>query len=691
MKRFAFALCALVVIGMMAISAPAQKMSVASFEYDEMDQTAMLDPTLMLDFNGEKCALIKIETVERNFQFNVGSLGVVDTKWQCSDHPSEIWLYVPHGVKAITIQHPQLGIIKDYDLGMTVKKGRTYVMKLTTDKVNTLIVDYSNNQWVDFVIDPPYSQFYINGIKQELSEEGKFSTQLPFGTHSLRVTAPDYHTEELQLLVDDKDHRLSKKIILNQAFGYLDIVPTRESEGGELYIDDVRVGSLPITQHHVASGPHKIMVRNKLWTPYEEKIQVTDSVTVKVIPVMTPNYADCEITLGGDKESSIYLDGELLDKGQWKGKIEAGNHTLEARKPSHTVVTQDIKVENGTPRSFVLARPEPIYGTLEITTAPGGATVYIDGEKKGTTGYTDPHVLIGVHHVKIQKTGHKDEEFDINIKEGETERRKFTLIDYCSATLSSVPTASVYIDGTYAGGTPVKLNRQAGEYSIKLEHRGYTPWTKKMRLDGNTKNFSVTLHRDLARKNEFYLQAGAEVGGMTGINVGIGMYVYNVNLEANFVMGLSGSETIFWNSPNSSSLPYAANYKPMGWNVKAGYGIKLFSRMRITPQVGMKGVILSEKGDYSTIYSLVGDTESSDYIPVGDVAGPLADSSKAVSMTFGARLNFAILPCLGISVTPEYALNVAKSDGYRTLSDVSKKIKGFSEGFGCNISLYLFF
>lgn len=113
--------------------------------------------------------------------------------------------------------------------------------------------------------------------------------------------------------------------------------------------------------------------------------------------------------------------------------------------------------------------------------------------------------------------------------------------------------------------------------------------------------------------------------------------------------------------------------------------------MRITPQVGMKGVILSEKGDDSIMSSLVGDTESSDYLPVGDAVAPVADSAKAVSMTFGARLNFAILPCLGISVTPEYALNVAKSDGYRTLSDVSKKIKGFSEGFGCNISLYLFF
>ena len=102
----------------------AQTMSVVEFKADETDLTANTAGTIVIDQNGEKCALIKIETTEFGFSFDAGSLGVVKTE----QHTGEVWVYVPDGVKRISISHPKLEKLRDYDLGLSVKKAKTYIM-----------------------------------------------------------------------------------------------------------------------------------------------------------------------------------------------------------------------------------------------------------------------------------------------------------------------------------------------------------------------------------------------------------------------------------------------------------------------------------------------------------------------------------------------------------------------------------
>lgn len=406
----------------------AQNMAIASFKMDEADQTANVSPTMKRDINGDKSALIKIITTQKNFSFDVGSLGVTATEWQNSEHPGEIWLYVPAGVFRMTIQHPQFGTIKDFDLGQRLQKGRTYVMELTSDQVNTLVVDYDNSQVLDVDVFPHDAELYINGLKQSLDYNGKASITLPFGTHNYRVVANNYHPEESQVIINDKENKQTLSVTLRQAFGYLNVKATPESLGGELYIDDIKIGTLPISQFPLKSGMHHLSINQKLYLPYSENIAMTDSATVTITPILKPNYAEYEIIVDGDKDAQIYDNCELLGKGQWKGKLEAGSHIIEAKKISHTTVTQKVNVVKDTPRKVSMSRPMPIYGTLEIKTSPSNATVYLDGEKKGETDFINSQVLIGQHQVKIELKGHKTEEFDVNISEGQTERINKTLV-----------------------------------------------------------------------------------------------------------------------------------------------------------------------------------------------------------------------------------------------------------------------
>ena len=64
-------------LSVIPIVAMAQSLAVASFELMENDLTAVNEATKREDDNGEIAAVIKIETTDKAFVFDAGSIGVV--------------------------------------------------------------------------------------------------------------------------------------------------------------------------------------------------------------------------------------------------------------------------------------------------------------------------------------------------------------------------------------------------------------------------------------------------------------------------------------------------------------------------------------------------------------------------------------------------------------------------------------
>ena len=112
-----------------------QQISVESFTPLENDLTANTAGTMKKDQNGKTCALIKVVTSEKGFNFDVGILGVVATEQKVG----EIWVYVPEKIRFITIAHPLLGVLRNYPIPQQDESARTYELRLVTGKVHTVI------------------------------------------------------------------------------------------------------------------------------------------------------------------------------------------------------------------------------------------------------------------------------------------------------------------------------------------------------------------------------------------------------------------------------------------------------------------------------------------------------------------------------------------------------------------------
>lgn len=160
----------------------AQSLKVEDFKLLETDLTANLHGTTVLDQNGEKCALIKIVTTEQGFTFDVGSLGISKTE----PKTGEIWVYVPRGVRRITLNHQTFGRV-EFAFPIAIQGSKTYEMVLKADRP----VVNDTPQQVTISVSPASATLIVdNGIVE--TDNGHATIKLKPGEHMYSVAAKGY-------------------------------------------------------------------------------------------------------------------------------------------------------------------------------------------------------------------------------------------------------------------------------------------------------------------------------------------------------------------------------------------------------------------------------------------------------------------------------------------------------------------
>ena len=397
----------LLVCSISALSA--QDISVSSFRALENDLTANTHGTMEKDFNGETAALIKVMTTEQGFAFDGGMVGVVKTKQGIG----EVWVYVPHGIKKITIQHPRLGVLRDYFFPISIEKARTYEMKLTTGTVTTTVSRSASKQYVMFNVSPATAIVELDGMPLEVVD-GYAEKSMAYGTYDYRVSCANYHTEAGKLTVSSEG-KVEKSISLRPNFGWIDFRGATDYHGAHVYIDGERIGQLPLKSDVLKSGTYKIKVLKPLYKPFEQQVTVTDNNTTSLDVSLVPNFAN--ITLTTDAESEIWIDGRQRGKGKCTLNLELGEYTIEVKRPSHHTVSDVITVAELTDRTIQLSSPTPIYGIMDISSTPSRATVLVDGVEVGQTPLILDKVLVGERKVTLKKEGYEPYEKTVTLTE----------------------------------------------------------------------------------------------------------------------------------------------------------------------------------------------------------------------------------------------------------------------------------
>ncbi len=136
-------------------------------------------------------------------------------------------------------------------------------------------------------------------------------------------------------------------------------------------------------------------------------------------------------------------------------------------------------------------------GKLEISSMTEGATVFIDGKLVGNIPLPAPiNLPVGKHTLKITKEGYTEYLDVVTIKRRKTASVDIDLLPFAGIIYitSSVESARVFIDGEFAGVTPLKKEVLIGKRKIKVTKAGYYDYFGEFQsIAGNSKRLHIRL------------------------------------------------------------------------------------------------------------------------------------------------------------------------------------------------------
>ena len=484
MNRYINILIFFAVVMFFIPSAIAQNITVTDFQLDQTDLTAMQEGTKVLDPNGDKCAVIKIETPVDGFTFNVGSLGVMKT----TRVGSEIWVYVPYGVKKLTLSHQKIGMLDSWPIPCSIEKGRTYKMKITTANVRTIIEEAVTSQYLVFQVQPPTAVVELNGEMLDIASDGTAQKYLPFGTYNYTVQAANYHPESGTVTINDPNNPHVKNISLKPAFGWIEVTANNTLTGAAVYVDNQLIGKVPVKSGSLASGQHTVRISRSMYSPYSQQVTVSDNQTTNLSPVLASDFANLTLTVHGNAE--IWVNGEKKGSGTWSGALGSGDYRVETKLANHRTATRNLSItpsQNG--QTINLDAPEPIYGKINVSVMPSLADIYLDGVKVGQTPRVLQNILIGQHSVRVSKTGFGDYNTTVNVQEAQTSDVTAKLSDATNVTLTFNPrNASLTIDGQSYSTTQSTYSLSFGTHTIAMSAEGYKPYSDTIEVTESGSN-----------------------------------------------------------------------------------------------------------------------------------------------------------------------------------------------------------
>lgn len=343
----------------LSLNSFAQNIAVTDFRLDISDLTANSTATQVLDQNGDKCALIRVQTTHKGFLFDVGSLGVQKVD---EDHIGEIWVYVSYGTRHISIRHPQLGSLPYYDFPVSIQKARTYYLVITSDAVIAPTVNYNADRVQKLIVrSVPNAKVNLNGNVLECDAFGELVTTLSFGTYSYKIESKQYYPKEGQIIIENPDsaHELIVKD-LEPRLGALSLKtnatnPTILLDGEKLTTQSEN-GNYPIIV-----GQHKIEISAKGYDDAKADFEISEN-EITTLELNLFKGAIFEIN-SKPKNVSVSVAGTNIGTTPIKRKFESGTYRVQAQKKRYVDFDQELVFDSENPVVDIKMFPKLNYKT----------------------------------------------------------------------------------------------------------------------------------------------------------------------------------------------------------------------------------------------------------------------------------------------------------------------------------------
>ena len=271
--------------------------------------------------------------------------------------------------------------------------------------------------------------------------------------------------------------------------GFLLITST--PSGATLYLNGKEIGTTPKQLDQMVGRYVVTAELGKYYHPARQDVTLTTA-GAEVALTLTPAFGGLKVT-SEPSGANLWLDGQRMGVTPYEDERKAsGTYELRVVNEYHHSYVGEVTVDDGKITTEHLALKKNC-GTLEVTSDPPGAELWLDGESIGVTPYEDTRKPSGNYDLRVVHQHHLSHRGTVTVSDGQTTSERVTLeANYGALEVSSEPPgAAITLNGESTDRTtPTSFDKlEPGSYTVGLSLSGYGDWVERAPVEklGRTK------------------------------------------------------------------------------------------------------------------------------------------------------------------------------------------------------------
>ncbi|HJL63840.1 MAG TPA: PEGA domain-containing protein, partial [Candidatus Marinimicrobia bacterium] len=226
---------------------------------------------------------------------------------------------------------------------------------------------------------PAKARVYLDG--KEVGTTPYSSESVGLGTHEVEVRMDGYENWNKIVEVEaDKENVLTVALQMMGGTISIESAPTN----AKIFLDGKKINKTPKIIKNILPGKHLLEARMDGYEDWGEVVDVEayNDYALKAVLLAKPGSINVK---SKPANATIYLDGEEI--GITPATITdlmPGEYMLELKMDGYEVWSESINVETNIEKTLT-ATLQLKTGSIMIDSEPANATIYLDGERIGTT------------------------------------------------------------------------------------------------------------------------------------------------------------------------------------------------------------------------------------------------------------------------------------------------------------------
>jgi hypothetical protein len=249
-----------------------------------------------------------------------------------------------------------------------------------------------------------------------------------------------------------------------------------EPSGALLTLDGKDVGKTPVVLTDPAPGKYLLHLEKDGYESMDRIVELKEDTGPEVTTRLRPLSGLVLI-------ESVPSAAEVSVDGAFRGKtplfctdLSMGKHKVSFTLEGYDPREAEIVINDRVPQLCQMSMKSNL-ATLRVESSPPGATVLLDGLKKGETPCVIDDVMLGKHDLKLLKEAYNEYQQQISVAQAHVIPVSVKLEEKLAAIeVSSTPAdARVSIDGNMKGRTPLQITGlRDGSYKLTIDKPSYS-------------------------------------------------------------------------------------------------------------------------------------------------------------------------------------------------------------------------